>query len=88
MIARLDALGVVCALGQGKQAVADALFTGDTRGMQRQAGWIPERSVTVGAVDTPLPEMPAGQEHASSRNNRLLLAAAMEIHDEDRKSVV
>ena len=41
MIARLDALGVVCALGQGKQAVADALFAGDTSGMRRQAGWIP-----------------------------------------------
>lgn len=80
MIARLDALGVVCALGQGKQAVADALFAGDTHGMQTQAGWIPERRVTVGAVAAPLPEMPAGFEEADSRNNRLLLATALEIH--------
>ena len=34
MIARLAALGVVCALGQGKQAVAEALFAGSTHGMQ------------------------------------------------------
>lgn len=87
MIARLDALGVVCALGQGKQAVADALFAGDTGGMRRQEGWIPERSVTVGAVETPLPAMPAGFEQAASRNNRLLLAAALEIHDQIQATI-
>lgn len=87
MIARLDALGVVCALGQGKQAVADALFAGDTGGMRRQEGWIPERSVTVGAVETPLPAMPAGFEQAASRNNRLLLTAALEIHDEIQATI-
>ena len=87
MIARLDALGVVCALGQGKQAVADALFAGDTRGMQPQAGWIPERSVTVGAVEAALPEMPTGFEQAASRNNRLLLAAALEIHDDIQAAI-
>ncbi|UQY37206.1 beta-ketoacyl-[acyl-carrier-protein] synthase family protein [Pseudomonas fulva] len=87
MIARLDALGVVCALGQGKQAVADALFAGDTSGMRRQAGWIPERSVTVGAVDAPLPAMPAGFEHLASRNNRLLLAAALEIEDDIQAAI-
>jgi len=87
MIARLAALGVVCALGQGKQAVAEALFAGSTHGMQRQAGWIPERSVTVGAVDASLPEMPAGFEQAASRNNRLLLAAALEIHDDIQAAI-
>ncbi|MFB4368335.1 MULTISPECIES: beta-ketoacyl-[acyl-carrier-protein] synthase family protein [unclassified Pseudomonas] len=87
MIARLDALGVICALGQGKQAVANALFAGDTRGMQPQAGWIPERNVTVGAVAAPLPEMPVGFEQAASRNNRLLLAAALEIHDDIQAAI-
>jgi 3-oxoacyl-[acyl-carrier-protein] synthase-1 len=87
MIARLDALGVICALGQGKQAVANALFAGDTSGMQPQAGWIPERNVTVGAVAAPLPEMPAGLEQAASRNNRLLLAAALEIHDDIQAAI-
>ncbi len=87
MTARLDALGVVCALGQGKQAVADALFAGDTSGMQPQGGWIPERSVTVGAVAAPLPEMPNGFEQAASRNNRLLLAAALEIHDDIQAAI-
>ncbi|PZW67099.1 3-oxoacyl-[acyl-carrier-protein] synthase-1 [Pseudomonas sp. URMO17WK12:I1] len=87
MIARLDALGVVCALGQGKQAVADALFAGSTHGMQPQDGWIPERNVTVGAVAAPLPEMPAGFEQAASRNNRLLLTAALEIHDDIQAAI-
>ena len=70
MIARLAALGVVCALGQGKQAVAEALFAGSTHGMQRQAGWIPERSVTVGAVDASLPEMPVSYTHLTLPTNR------------------
>ena len=87
MIARLDALGVICALGQGKQAVADALLAGDTRGMQRQTGWIAERSVAVGAVTAELPPMPAGFEQAESRNNRLLLAAALEIHDDIQAAI-
>ena len=39
MAAYLSALGLNCALGQGKQAVAAALFAGDTRGMRLQSGW-------------------------------------------------
>ncbi len=75
----LNALGLICALGQGKQVVADALFAGDSSGMRGEHGWVGERRLTVGAVRVELPPMPAGLERAHSRNNQLLLAAALEI---------
>lgn len=75
----LPALGVVCALGRGQQAVAAALFAGDTAGMQAQVHWIADRSVTVGAVGGELAPLPAALAAMESRNNRLLLAAASEI---------
>ena len=74
MAAYLSALGLNCALGQGKQAVAAALFAGDTRGMRLQSGWVAERALTVGAVPGELPALPG---HPQSRNNQLLLAAAL-----------
>ena len=83
----LNALGVICALGHGKQAVADALFAGDAHGMQAQTGWVAERALTVGAVSAALPAMPAGLKSADSRNNRLLLAAALEIEAPIRAAI-
>ncbi|MGP0171805.1 beta-ketoacyl-[acyl-carrier-protein] synthase family protein [Pseudomonas sp. NCHU5208] len=83
----LNALGVVCALGAGKQAVADALFAGDSSGMRAENGWVSGRQVTVGAVHAELPAMPAGFEAAHSRNNQLLLAAALQIEPELRQAI-
>ena len=87
MAAYLSALGLNCALGQGKQAVAAALFAGDTRGMRLQSGWVSERALTVGAVPGELPELPALPGHPPSRNNQLLLAAALEIESELRAAI-
>gem|GEM_PF-5881316 len=78
----LNSLGVICAPGYGKQAVARALFAGDSRGMQKQTGWVDGKTLTVGAVTASLPAMPPGLETAHSRNNQLLMAAALEIEDE------
>ncbi|HLD64540.1 MAG TPA: beta-ketoacyl-[acyl-carrier-protein] synthase family protein [Pseudomonas sp.] len=83
----LNALGLNCALGQGKQAVATALFVGDSSGMQAQTGWVAERALTVGAVPGSLPELPDLPGHPSSRNNQLLLAAALEIEPELRAAI-
>lgn len=87
MAAYLSALGLNCALGQGKQAVAAALFAGDTRGMRLQSGWVTERALTVGAVPGELPELPALPGHPPSRNNQLLLAAALEIESDLRAAI-
>lgn len=83
----LNALGVVCALGAGKQAVADALFAGDSSGMRAEDGWVSGRQLTVGAVHAELPAMPAGFEAMHSRNNQLLLAAALQIESELRAAI-
>ncbi|WFS19309.1 beta-ketoacyl-[acyl-carrier-protein] synthase family protein [Pseudomonas sp. 905_Psudmo1] len=83
----LNALGLLCALGEGKQAVADALFAGDTSGMRAEEGWVNDRSLTVGAVHVDLPAMPADFEASHSRNNQLLLAAAQQIEPELRAAI-
>jgi 3-oxoacyl-[acyl-carrier-protein] synthase-1 len=80
----LNALGLICALGQGKQAVADALFAGDGGGMRMQDGWVSGRRLTVGAVSAELPPMPDGMQASFSRNNQLLLAAALQIEPQIR----
>jgi len=82
-----SALGVICALGQGKREVARALFAGDSHGMQKQTGWVEGKALTVGVVTAPLPAMPQGLETAHSRNNQLLLAAALEIEEEIRQLI-
>jgi 3-oxoacyl-[acyl-carrier-protein] synthase I len=84
MAAYLPELGLVCALGSGQPAVAAALLAGDARGMQVQAGWVSGRPLTVGAVTAELPAMPLGLEAAHSRNNQLLLAAALQIEPQIR----
>lgn len=83
----LNALGLICALGQGKQAVADALFAGDSSGMRAQDGWVSDRDLTVGAVHTELPPMPDGMQASFSRNNQLLLAAALQIEPQIRAAI-
>jgi 3-oxoacyl-[acyl-carrier-protein] synthase-1 len=83
----LNALGLICALGQGKQAVADALFAGDGSGMRAQDGWVTDRRLTLGAVCAELPAMPTGMQAAHSRNNQLLLAAALEIEPQIRAAI-
>jgi 3-oxoacyl-[acyl-carrier-protein] synthase-1 len=84
MTACLDALGLVCALGQGRTAVTAALAAGRSAGMQLQGGWIRDLPVTVGSVLGQLPQVPAGLSDQNTRNNRLLLAAALQIEDELR----
>lgn len=83
----LNALGLICALGEGKQAVADALFAGDSGGMRAQDGWVTGRSLTVGAVSAELPPLPNGMQAAFSRNNQLLLAAALQIEAQIRAAI-
>lgn len=83
----LNDLGVVCALGRGRAAVATALFAGDTRGMQIQHRGAEHRPLTVGAVTGSLPALPPEHAAAQSRNNALLLAAAMEIEPSIRAAL-
>ena len=87
MTAYLNALGLVCSLGSGKQAVARKLFAGDCSGMQRQSGWVPERALTIGAVHGELATIPAGLQQQSSRNNQLLLQAALQVQADIEQAI-
>ena len=82
MTAYLNALGVICALGRSKQEVAHNLFAGDCSGMRSEAGWVPERSLPVAAVRGELAPIPVELAKQSSRNNQLLLEAALQIRDD------
>ena len=82
MTAYLNALGIVCSLGRGSDEVARQLFAGDCSGIQRATGWVPGRSVAVGSVQGALVAVPAPLREQSSRNNQLLLEAALQIRDE------
>lgn len=80
--------GVVCALGAGVDAVARAAFAGDTAGMRAQDGWVNGRTLTLGACNGALPPVPqALPAHHHSRNNQLLLAAALQIEDRLRGAI-
>jgi len=84
MTAYLNTLGLVCALGRGQAHVARALFAGASPGMRPQAGWVTGRTLPVGAVPGLLPPMPPALAHHQSRNNQLLLDAALQIEDDLR----
>ncbi|WP_130620033.1 beta-ketoacyl-[acyl-carrier-protein] synthase family protein [Dyella amyloliquefaciens] len=84
----LNALGVVCALGAGKAAVAEALFGGSDEGIRPVSGWIPGREAPMGAARAALPPVPAALASTrDNRNNRLLLAAALEIESDIRAAI-
>ncbi|WP_207284689.1 beta-ketoacyl-[acyl-carrier-protein] synthase family protein [Pseudomonas sp. FW300-N2A2] len=82
MTAYLNALGVICALGRDKHEVARNLFVGDCSGMRSESGWVPERSLPVAAVRGDLAPIPAELVKQSTRNNQLLLEAALQIRDD------
>ena len=75
----LNALGVICNLGTGKAAVAEALFAGDDSGIRPERGWIPNHEPPLGGVHAELPSVPDALSHRDNRNNSLLYAAAQEI---------
>ncbi|HUA79361.1 MAG TPA: beta-ketoacyl-[acyl-carrier-protein] synthase family protein [Dyella sp.] len=84
----LPALGIVCNLGVGKEAVAEALFAGDDSRISPVQGWIPGHIPPLGAVDAALPAIPEPLVHRrDNRNNRLLLAAALEIEPDIRAAI-
>jgi 3-oxoacyl-[acyl-carrier-protein] synthase I len=87
MTAYLNALGVICALGDDRASVARTLFAGDTSCMRVESGWVPERDLPVAAVKSELPSMPAEMARHDSRNNQLLLAAALQIEADIQQAI-
>lgn len=87
MTAYLNALGMICALGRGQDEISRNLFAGDCSGMRAEAGWVPERVVPVAAVPGDLAPLPSALGQQSSRNNQLLLEAALQIEGDLRQAI-
>ncbi|MGY2045672.1 beta-ketoacyl-[acyl-carrier-protein] synthase family protein [Pseudomonas pergaminensis] len=87
MSAYLNALGVICALGRGQAEVSRNLFAGDCSGMRAESGWVPERVLPVAGVQGELATIPTELGQQSSRNNQLLLEAALQIEGEIRQAI-
>ncbi len=83
----LSALGIACALGRGKQAVAKALFQGGSSLIRAEWPLFSGKTVPVAKVPFELPEVPAELMALSSRNNKLLKLALDEILPEIEKSI-
>lgn len=83
----LPALGLVTPLGCGKRVIAESLFEGTRAGLMIRDDLIPENPVYVGAVQDPLPDIPKKLAAFDCRNNRLTLAALMEISDDIEAAV-
>ncbi len=83
----LSALGLVNALGRGKQKVSEGLFNGSTAGLVVENGWLPEGPARVGRAPIQLKPLPSRFSEDDSRNTRLLLAAFEEIRDEVDREV-
>lgn len=84
----LSALGLVNALGRGKEAVAAGLFAGDTSGLVLEADWLSGKEARVGRVAGTLPALPPAFQADDSRNARLVLAALEQIRDEVDQALV
>jgi len=76
----LNELGLSCALGTGKAAVAEALFAADApRGVRASERYTPGRSLHLGEATVDRACLDALPPLQRSRNNALLLAALVEI---------
>ena len=65
----LNDLGVVCALGDGRDAVASAMFAGVPGGLSDNDTLLPGHTLALGQVRTPLPtleELPAALRGATT----------------------
>lgn len=97
MPCRLSPPGMVCSLGDEREAIAEALFAG-RRGLTVSDDFTPGRPLPLGRVDTPLPATTDWPADHVSRNNRLLalalerlgesLDAALARHPRERIGVV
>lgn len=87
MTAYLNALGIICALGNDKAEVSRKLFAGDCSGMLEDGGWVADRHLPVAAAQGKLPHIPVELSQHRSRNNQLLLAAALQIEGEIQQAI-
>lgn len=75
----LTDLGLINALGDNKQTIARALFSG-AHGLQ-ECDWIPGATTYTAPASTTLPDLPPELAHYQSRNARLTQAALLQLRE-------
>ncbi|PHM39820.1 hypothetical protein Xmau_02420 [Xenorhabdus mauleonii] len=76
----ISAVGMLNALGNNVDDIAQNLVLGHAPGMYERSGWLqPDKTCCLGGVDGELPAIPDDLSKHNSRNNRLLLAALLQI---------
>ncbi|WP_447831593.1 beta-ketoacyl-[acyl-carrier-protein] synthase family protein [Aeromonas salmonicida] len=88
----IAAYGLISALGEGRDASAEALLAWQAEGItpltRHNQTLLDGRLTPVGRVEGALPEIPAAFAPYASRNNRLLLAALAQIRPALDKALV
>ncbi|MBI6549246.1 beta-ketoacyl-[acyl-carrier-protein] synthase family protein [Xenorhabdus lircayensis] len=76
----ISAVGMLNALGNNVDEIAQNLVLGQSPGMYARSGWLqPDKTCCLGGIDGELPAISDALFKHNSRNNRLLLAALMQI---------
>lgn len=76
----LNELGIVCALGSGREAVAEAMFASEQpRGLSLSDAFTPGRTLAIGRATSALPDLSALPVPLRGRNNALLMHALEQI---------
>lgn len=75
------------ALGNTPEDIAAHLRTRTAPGMYPCEGWLLHKALMLGGVEGALPSLPEGLSRHDSRNNRLLLAALVQMEASVRESI-
>ncbi|SDU24027.1 beta-ketoacyl-ACP synthase [Halopseudomonas salegens] len=75
---RLSAPAIVCSLGHRNEQITAALLSGQ-RGLTRNSHWLAGKTLSLGEVDYPLPDLSDMPESFRSRNNQLLEMALQQL---------
>lgn len=78
----IRAAGIVCNLGASIDEVWGRVLDGDQSGFVRRSDLVAGHDILVGAVSSPLPQIPEELVRYDCRNNALSLAALAQIEDE------
>lgn len=78
----LQALGIVCALGESESEIADNLFVNTPDSLSKSDAYTQGRKLAVGRVNYELPDLRGFPAHQQTRSNRLLRSAFEKIKDD------
>jgi 3-oxoacyl-[acyl-carrier-protein] synthase-1 len=78
---------MVNALGADEDTIWEGLLRGEPGSLVEREGLVPDRVLRVGAVETPLPAIPAHLAAYACRNNAMALAALRQIEEPVREAI-